>query len=92
VNSARVHLAIPKQSAFLRDDQKPSASVVLGLLGGRTLTPEQVGGIVHLVASSVPQLAPSSVSVLDQNGNLLSNKQDPGDGSDPQSDPAQIRA
>ncbi|MBP6096169.1 MAG: flagellar M-ring protein FliF [Methyloversatilis sp.] len=81
VNSARVHLAIPKQSAFLRDDQKPSASVVLGLLGGRTLTPEQVGGIVHLVASSVPQLAPSSVSVLDQNGNLLSNKQEPGDGS-----------
>ncbi len=81
VSSARVHLAIPKQSAFLRDDQKPSASVVLGLLGGRSLSPEQVGGIVHLVASSVPQLDPSSVSVLDQSGNLLSNHRDPRDGS-----------
>ncbi|PZU53331.1 MAG: flagellar basal body M-ring protein FliF [Thauera sp.] len=76
VDGARVHLAIPKQSAFLRDDQKPSASVVVSLLGGRTLTPEQVGGIVHLVASSVPQLQPTSVSVLDQNGNLLSNNRD----------------
>lgn len=81
VDNARVHLAIPKQSAFLRDDQKPSASVVLGLLGGRTLTPEQVGGIVHLVASSVPQLSPANVSVLDQNGNLLSNDRDPKDSS-----------
>ncbi len=76
VDGARVHLAIPKQSAFLRDDQKPSASVVLSLLGGRTLSPEQVGGIVHLVASSVPQLQPAAVSVLDQNGNLLSNNRD----------------
>ncbi|MBT9568123.1 MAG: flagellar M-ring protein FliF, partial [Thiobacillus sp.] len=81
VDSARVHLALPKQSAFLRDDQKPSASVVLGLLGGRTLTPEQVGGIVHLVASSVPQLATANVSVLDQNGNLLSNNRDAKDSS-----------
>ncbi|MDP2867854.1 flagellar basal-body MS-ring/collar protein FliF [Methyloversatilis sp.] len=76
VDNARVHLAIPKQSAFLRDDQKPSASVVIGLLGGRTLSPEQVGGIVHLVASSVPQLATENVSVLDQNGNLLSGNRD----------------
>ncbi len=76
VDGARVHLAIPKQSAFLRDDQKPSASVVVSLLGGRTLSPEQVGGIVHLVASSVPQLQPAAVSVLDQNGNLLSNNRD----------------
>lgn len=76
VDGARVHLAIPKQSAFLRDDQKPSASVVVSLLGGRTLSPEQVGGIVHLVASSVPQLQPASVSVLDQNGNLLSSNRD----------------
>ena len=81
VDSARVHLAIPKQSAFLRDDQKPSASVVLGLLGGRTLSPEQVGGIVHLVASSVPQLATENVSVLDQNGNLLSGNRDMKDGA-----------
>ncbi|WP_026224642.1 flagellar basal-body MS-ring/collar protein FliF [Methyloversatilis thermotolerans] len=79
VDGARVHLAIPKQSAFLRDDQKPSASVVVSLLGGRTLTPEQVGGIVHLVASSVPQLQPAAVSVLDQNGNLLSSNRDPKD-------------
>lgn len=76
VDGARVHLAIPKQTAFLRDDQKPSASVVLNLLGGRTLDAAQVGGIVHLVASSVPQLQPASVSVLDQNGNLLSNNRD----------------
>ncbi|MCW0200843.1 MAG: flagellar basal-body MS-ring/collar protein FliF [Rhodanobacter thiooxydans] len=81
VDNARVHLAIPKQSAFLRDDQKPSASVVLGLLGGRTLSPEQVGGIVHLVASSVPQLATENVSVLDQNGNLLSGNRDMKDGA-----------
>jgi flagellar M-ring protein FliF len=81
VDNARVHLAIPKQSAFLRDDQKPSASVVLGLLGGRTLSPEQVGGIVHLVASSVPQLATENVSVLDQSGNLLSGNRDIKDGA-----------
>lgn len=76
VQAARVHLAIPKSSAFLRDEQKPTASVVLGLYSGRALEPGQVAGIVHLVASSVPQLAPSSVSVIDQNGNLVSQNGD----------------
>ena len=56
VRAARVHLAIPKQTAFLRDEQKPTASVVLTLHQGRALDPAQIAGIVHLVASSVPEL------------------------------------
>ncbi|GAA5169230.1 flagellar basal-body MS-ring/collar protein FliF [Viridibacterium curvum] len=71
VTGARVHLAIPKQSAFLRDGQKPTASVVLNLTPGRRLEPQQVAGILHLVAASVPELATSQVSIIDQNGNLL---------------------
>ncbi|MFA6311262.1 MAG: flagellar basal-body MS-ring/collar protein FliF [Sterolibacterium sp.] len=77
VQGARVHLAIPKTTAFLRDEQKPSASVVLNLYPGRALEPSQVAGIVHLVSSSVPQLTPSSISVIDQTGNLISQSQDP---------------
>ncbi len=77
VRGARVHLAIPKQSAFLRDEQKPSASVLLNLLSGRTLEPSQVAGIVHLVSSSVPQLTPANVSVIDDSGNLISQIRDP---------------
>ncbi|MDY0013301.1 MAG: flagellar basal-body MS-ring/collar protein FliF [Rhodocyclaceae bacterium] len=77
VASARVHLAIPKQTAFLRDEQKPTASVLLNLHSGRHLEPAQVAGIVHLVASSVPRMANDNVSVLDQNGNLLTTRQDP---------------
>lgn len=77
VASARVHLAIPKQTAFLRDEQKPTASVLVNLHSGRRLEPTQVAGIVHLVASSVPHLANDAVSVVDQNGNLLTVKQDP---------------
>lgn len=76
VRAARVHLAIPKQTAFLRDDLKPSASVLVSLQPGRTLDPPQVAGIVHLVSSSVPQLAPSNVSVIDQDGKLVSQRQD----------------
>jgi len=72
VQSARVHLALPAQTAFLREQQKPSASVMLTLYNGRTLERGQVAGIVHLVASSVPELAAQSVSVLDQTGTLLS--------------------
>ena len=77
VQSARVHLAIPKQSGFLRDEQKPSASVVLNLYPGRSLEPGQVAGMAHLLASSVPQLTTASVNVIDQNGNLLSSGADP---------------
>lgn len=72
VQSARVHLALPQQTAFLREQQKPSASVLLTLHGGRSLERGQVAGIVHLVASSVPELNPDTVSVVDQQGNLLS--------------------
>lgn len=76
VRGARVHLAIPKQTAFLRDELKPSASVLVGLQPGRTLDAAQIAGIVHLVSSSVPQLHPSSVSVIDQEGKLISQRQD----------------
>ncbi|MGZ5179108.1 MAG: flagellar basal-body MS-ring/collar protein FliF [Ramlibacter sp.] len=72
VQAARVHLALPTQTAFLREQQKPSASVLLTLYGGRTLDRSQVAGIVHLVASSVPDMQTKAVSVVDQNGNLLS--------------------
>ncbi len=73
VQGARVHLAIPKQTGFLRDDQKPSASVVLNVAPGRSLDPNQVAGITHMVAASVPHLPAANVSVIDQNGNLLSS-------------------
>ncbi len=72
VADARVHLAIPQQNGFFREQQKPSASVMLTLRGGRTLDRSQIAGIVHLVSSSVPELAPKAVSVLDQTGALLS--------------------
>jgi len=72
VESARVHLAIPKPSVFVREEQKPTASVMVHLHPGRALEPAQVAGIVHLVSSSVPQLPTSNVTVIDQNGNLIS--------------------
>ncbi|MDQ9170818.1 flagellar basal-body MS-ring/collar protein FliF [Oxalobacteraceae bacterium R-40] len=73
VQAARVHLALPKSSVFVRDLQKPTASVLLNLNQGRTLDPQQVSAIVHLVASSVPDLPAKNVTVVDQSGNLLSN-------------------
>ena len=78
VQSARVHLALPKQSAFLREQQKPSASVILNLYPGRTLDRAQVAGIVHLVSSSVPDLSPKNVTALDQQGSLLSSATEAG--------------
>jgi flagellar M-ring protein FliF len=72
VQSARVHLAIPKPSVFVREEQKPTASVMLNLYPGRTLDGGQIAGITHLVSSSVPQLPASNVTVLDQSGALLS--------------------
>lgn len=78
VRDARVHLAIPKPSAFTRQRESATASVVLELRGGATLERGQVDAIVHLVASSIPDLAPDRVTVVDQNGRLLSNDaQDP---------------
>jgi flagellar M-ring protein FliF len=76
VQAARVHLALPNQNGFFREQQKPSASVVLTLHPGRTLDRAQVAGIVHLVASSVPEMNPKAVSVLDASGSLLSGNDD----------------
>jgi flagellar M-ring protein FliF len=73
VQSARVHLALPKPSVFLRDARKATASVMLQLYPGRRLEPGQVAAIVHLVASSVPELAASDVTLVDQAGSLLNS-------------------
>ncbi|MGB4359890.1 MAG: flagellar basal-body MS-ring/collar protein FliF, partial [Rhodoferax sp.] len=72
VDSARVHLAMPKPSLFVRDQKKPSASVVLTLHHGRSIDDSQISAIVHLVSSSVPELSAKSITVIDQAGNLLS--------------------
>ncbi len=72
VAQARVHLAVEPPSIFLRERTRPTASVMLQLVPGRSLTDTQVEAIVHLVASSVPDMAPDGVSVVDQNGRLLS--------------------
>ena len=76
VQSARVHLALPNQNGFFREQQKPAASVLLTLHPGRTLDRAQLAGIVHLVSSSVPELDPKAVSVLDQTGTLLTGSAD----------------
>jgi flagellar M-ring protein FliF len=73
VQSARVLLALPKSSVFVREQQKPTASVLLNLQPGRILDQQQVSAIVHLVASSVPELPTKNVTIVDQNGNLLSD-------------------
>ncbi len=72
VQSARVHLAMPKQSVFVRERQPATASVVVKLYPGRTLDTAQVQSIVNLVASSVPNMKPTDVTVVDQSGRLLS--------------------
>ncbi len=74
VKAARVHLAIPKSSVFVRDDRKPSASVLVELYAGRSLEPSQVVAITNLVATSVPELSKSQITVVDQKGNLLSDQ------------------
>ena len=81
VANARVHLAIPKPSVFVKDQMKPSASVILALHPGRTLDPGQVSGIVHLVSSSIPNMSAQSVTILDQNGNMLSSVREGGEQS-----------
>ncbi len=72
VQAARVHLAIPKPTVFVREDLKPSASVLLNLYPGRLLDPSQIAGIQNLVAASVPNLPASSVTLIDQSGAMLS--------------------
>ena len=71
VESARVHLAIPKQSVFVRNRQKPSASVLVNLYPGRELDETRLAGIIHLVASSIPGLEAEQVAVVDHKGRLL---------------------
>lgn len=73
VREARVHLALPKQTAFIRNSKSASASVLLQLYRGRGLEADQASAIVHLVASSVPNLVASDVTLIDQNGRLLSS-------------------
>ncbi len=89
VQAARVHLAMPKATVFLREQQKPTASVLLNLHPGRTLEAQQVSAIVHLVASSVPELPIANVTVVDQNGNLLSETGKPKSAN--QLDPTQLK-
>jgi flagellar M-ring protein FliF len=74
IKSARVLLALPQQSVFVRERKKPSASVMVNLYQGRTLNKEQIDSIIHLVASSVPQLEAEQVTVVDQKGQLLNSK------------------
>ncbi len=75
IASAKVMLGLPKRSVFVRKQEPAKASVVVRLRPGRQLTPEQVNAIVYLVASSVPNLSPKNVTVVDQFGNLLSDNQ-----------------
>ncbi|MDH5517307.1 MAG: flagellar basal-body MS-ring/collar protein FliF [Gammaproteobacteria bacterium] len=76
IRKARVHLALPKQSVFVRDRIPPSASVVVDLIGGEGINSSNVASIVHLVSSSVPHLTAQQVTVVDQNGRLLSDATD----------------
>lgn len=74
VNNARVHLAIPERSVFVRDAREPSASVFLEVFAGGRPEQEQISAIVNLVAGSVPMMNKDHVTVVDQNGNLLTGK------------------
>ena len=89
VENARVHLAIPKSTVFVRDQQKPTASVLVKLQAGRTLDTQQVSAILHLMASSVAGLTTANVSIVDQNGNLLSDEKKKSNSN--QMDPGQIK-
>jgi flagellar M-ring protein FliF len=88
VQSARVHLALPKPSVFVKEQLKPSASVVLTLFPGRTLDASQVNGIIHLVSSSVADMPAKNVTILDQSGSMLSPNKE---GSDTPLDATQIK-
>jgi flagellar M-ring protein FliF len=77
IESVRVHLATPERSVFVRDTNPPTASVMVRLVSGRSLSPDQVGAIVNLVAASVPGMSADAVRVVDQNGRLLSDPRNP---------------
>ncbi|SFU20142.1 flagellar M-ring protein FliF [Kosakonia arachidis] len=76
VKSSRVHLAMPKESLFVQEKRPPSASVTLNLVGGRTLDEGQVSAITHLVSSAVPGMSADNVTIVDQNGHLLTQSGD----------------
>lgn len=76
IRSARVHLALPKKTVFVRDASKPTASVFVEVFAGRTVEPAQVKAIMNLVASSVPDLKMADVTVVDQHGDLISTGED----------------
>lgn len=91
VENARVHLALPKPSVFVRDQQKPTASVIVTLHPNRMLDQQQTGAIIHLVASSVPDLLPANVTVVDQAGNLISDQNKNANGSNAKLDEQQLK-
>ena len=76
VKAARVHLALPEKSVFVRDQTPPTASVFVSLKNGRKLDKTQVLAITNLVSASIPAMSPNNVSIIDQFGNLLSNAPD----------------
>lgn len=76
VQQCRVHLAIPQKSLFSKEDESPTASVLVKLVRGRTLSQSQIHGIVHLVSSSVEGLNPKNVTIIDDTGELLTPKRD----------------
>lgn len=80
VRSARVHLAIPERSVFVRDARTPTASVFLEVIAGRRLEQEQIASIVNLVAGSIPEMSKENVTVVDQSGNLLTGREEAGEG------------
>ncbi|MFO7994634.1 MAG: flagellar basal-body MS-ring/collar protein FliF [Marinobacter sp.] len=79
VRSARVHLAIPERSVFVRDARTPTASVFLEVIAGRRLEQEQIASIVNLVAGSIPEMSKDNVTVVDQSGNLLTGREEAGE-------------
>lgn len=81
VQAARVHIATPKQSVFVREQEPTTASVMLNLYPGRLLDPGQIAGMLHLVSSAVPGLTLKNVTIVDQDGNLLSQSPDLDNGS-----------
>lgn len=79
VRSARVHLAMPERSVFVRDAREPTASVFLEVFAGRRLEQEQIAAIMNLVAGSVPRMSKGNVTVVDQSGNLLTGQDQGGE-------------
>lgn len=75
VEDARVHIVLPRESLFVEEEKKPSAAVVVRLVRGKALTPNQIAGVVNLVASSVPDLTDDRVTIVDTRGNLIYRKE-----------------